>query len=243
MSETFYITKSRLMNHDYCPYKYKRTVLDKVQQPETPQMRDGTAKHTEHDECVNAIDLRRIPESFEDKIDYVRNCLPETEDILYDNMAYHEAERLDNMQGDYSLYKPKRVETMFSKTIELGDDFVDMRGKPDHVYLESDGTYNIMELKTGQWKSYMKSKIRKELSFYAILLEGQLDAPIGWISWLYPRVDYFDIEKVKAQSIKGMYKSMQKLVDNTKNDDFPATFHHAKCGSCFLLDECVFGRS
>ena len=242
MSETIYMTKSHLMSYDYCPYKYKRTVIDKLHQPTTPQMTDGTEKHSAHDNCVLAIDLKKVPESFEDKIDYVRQYLPETDDIIYDSIAFHEAEKLDLMQGDLSLFKPKIVETTYDKTISIGDDYVAMRGRPDHIYLEADGTYNIFELKTGQWKDYMKSKIRKELSFYYILLEDQLDAPVEHISWFYPRVDYFDMEKIKKQSIKAAYKSIEKLVNAIKEDNFPATFHHAKCSSCFLLEECIFGR-
>ena len=144
------------------------------------------------------------------------------------------------MSDDLSLFKPKIVETTYKKTIKIGDECVDIKGRPDHIYMESDGKYNIFELKTGQWKPYMKSKIRKELGFYYILLEGQLDADIGWISWFYPRVNYFDIEKIKKQSINGTYKSIEKLVDAIRTNTFKATFHDRKCSNCFLLEECVF---
>lgn len=242
MSETFYMTKSHLMSFDYCAYKYKRTIIDKLKQPTTIQMTDGTEKHTAHDNCVLSMDLKKVPKSFNAKIDYVREHLPETEDPLYDSMAFHEAEKLELMKNDFSLFKPKIVETTYDKTIPIGDDFVAMRGRPDHVYMEADGTYNIFELKTGQWRPYMKSKIRKELAFYYILLEDQLDAPIGYISWFYPRVEYFDIEKIKKQSINAARKSIEKLVNAIKEDNFPSTFHHKKCESCFLIEECVFGR-
>ena len=240
MSETFYITKSHLMSYDYCAYKYKRTVIDKERQPTTPQMTDGTEKHESYDNCVLSMDLKKVPESFNAKIDYVREHLPETEDPLYDSIAFHEAEKLELMKDDLSLFKPKIVETTYDKTIKLDDDYVAMRGRPDHIYLESDDTYNVFELKSGKWAPYLKSKIRKELAFYTILLEGQLDKPMGWISWFYPRFDHFEIEKVKKQSLTAAYNSMRKLVNAIKNDDFPATFHHSKCSNCQFLEECVW---
>lgn len=240
LEKNIYMTKSHLMSFDFCPYKYKRTIIDRLKQPTTPQMLDGIVKHTAHDNCVQAIDLRRVPKDFEGKINFVRKTLPEVDDIIYDNIAYHEAEKLDLMYEDLSLFKPKIIETTFKKTIKIGDEYIDIKGRPDHIYMESDGKYNIFELKTGVWKSYMKSKIRKELGFYYILLEGQLDADIGWISWFYPRMDYFDIEKIKKQSIKGTYNSIEKLVTAIKTDEFKSTFHTRKCEKCFLLEECVF---
>ena len=237
------LTKSNFMLWDWCSYKYKRVAIDKERQPATPEMFAGIKKHTAHDECIAAIVLDEVVQlELKDKIAYVRSKLPEEEDVIYDSMAKHEAMKLELMTDNLDLFKPKIVEKTYTKLLIDRDDVaLTIKGRPDHIYMEDDGYYNIMELKSGKWNpTYMTSKIRKELVFYYLLLDGQLDADIKYISWFFPKEDHFDSEVIKKRTVTAVMKNLEKIIEAHQTMDFSAQYYDKKCGSCHLLSECIF---
>lgn len=235
------ISKSNFMGYDFCKYLYKKEVIDGIRGKPTDVMLRGILYHKAHDDLVLGVDLDNIPEEENERYAYVRSFLPDedVDDILH-NMAWFETDRLNIFKDDLSRYKPVIVEEKFTKVIEINDVEITMVGKPDHVYREEDGSLNILELKTGNWKPYKKSKIRKELCFYAWLLEGQVDGEINNISWLYPKVDYFDTEIIKKRTMTAVRKQFERMIESYELDEWDSSYNEHKCQSCQHLKECVF---
>lgn len=229
------------MTYDFCKYLYWKEVIQGHKAEPTQVMLNGILFHKAHDDLVLGVDLKNIPEDAGERYKYVRSFLPDddTDDILH-NMAHFEAEKLELFKDDLSLYKPVIVEEKFTKVIMVGDTEITMVGKPDHVYRQEDGTLNILELKTGKWADYKKSKIRKELCFYAMLLEGQVDGEITDISWLYPKHDHFDTEPIKKRTMTAVIKQFERMIESYLTDDWYAAYHENKCANCAYLKECVF---
>ena len=116
--------------------------------------------------------------------------------------------------------------------------------------MEDDGTFNILELKSGKWSDSMRSKIRKELTFYYLLLDGkeskfsipskaEYEDKVSHISWFYPRFDVFESELIKKRSITAVYDQIEKMIEAYKDNEFKVEYYYKKCESCFLNEECL----
>ena len=219
------LSKSNFMSYDYCRYLYKKIVIDKIQTEPTMVMLRGTELHKYYEDLVMKGVKNRL--SFNDE---------ETMDIV-NNINIFEENRKELLK---EFYKPIIYEEKFTKVINIDGVEITLVGKPDAVFLEEDGTLNIMELKTGKWADYKKSKIRKELVFYSILLEGQTEQPIKSISWLYPKANHFDTEEIKKRTVTAVYKQLDKIIESHKNDDFESSYNYKKCENCSFLQECIF---
>lgn len=226
------ISKSNFMTFDFCKYLYKKEVIDGIRSPPTPVMELGTDLHKYYENIIMSVDQT---------LDYGTEENPRfDEDALniITNINQFEDDRKEII--DPLLYPPVICEEKFTKIITIDDVEITMVGKPDAVFREDDGTLNIMELKTGNWKDYKKSKIRKELVFYAMLLEDQVEGEITNISWFYPKANYFDTEPIKKRTKTAVMKQFDRMIESYKLDDWFAPYHENKCANCQFLKECVF---
>ena len=219
------ISKSQFMSFDFCKYLYKKEVIDGIRSPATPVMELGSELHKFYESKIMNLHYEAPHHDYDTM-------------LIVDNINKFEAQRKELVAPD--LYKPVICEEKFTKIITIDDVEITMVGKPDAVFLEEDGTLNIMELKTGKWADYKKSKIRKELVFYAMLLEGQTEYPIENISWFYPKHDHFDTEPIKKRTITAVMKQFDRMIESYKTDDWFAPYHEKKCSNCAFLNECVF---
>ena len=219
------ISKSNFMNYDFCKYLYKKIVIDNFETEPTMVMLRGTELHKYYEDLV--IKGRKNKLSFDDE---------ETIDIV-NNINIFEENQKELLK---EFYKPIIYEEKFTKVINIDGAEITLVGKPDAVFLEEDNTLNIMEIKTGIWKDYKLSKIRKELVFYSILLEGQTEQLIKNISWFYPKMNHFDTEEIKKRTVTAVYKQLNKMIESHKNDNFESSYNYKKCENCSFLQECVF---
>jgi len=220
------ISKSNFMNYDFCKYLYKKEVIDKIRLPPTSIMELGIELHKYYENKIMCKDQKEP--------------IYDDEEItsIIENINNFEAQRKEILSND--LYKPIICEQKFTKVINIDDVEIIMVGKPDAVFLEEDGSLNIMELKTGKWSDYKKSSIRKELCFYAILLEGQTEQPIENISWFYPKASHFDTEKIKKRTITAVMKQFDRMIESYKTNEWNSNYNEKKCSNCAFLKECVF---
>ena len=112
-----------------------------------------------------------------------------------------------------------------------------------------------MELKTGIWKDYKKTNMRKEMAFYKmlydncpneILIENGLDPnnDITHWGWYYPESNYTYVEPIKKSSTNAVLRAMTNLckayedrIDGEK--DFPAKFYAKTCSQyCDFYSIC-----
>jgi hypothetical protein len=91
--------------------------------------------------------------------------------------------------------------------------------------------------------------MRKEMAFYKLLyesaedeqkIEAGLDPSINvthW-GWFYPASNYVYGEKVSKRTTTAVLKSIDKLIQHYKDNEFPADFFIKKCVHCGHYDHC-----
>jgi len=130
---------------------------------------------------------------------------------------------------------------------------IHMRGFIDTIFANDDGTFALMELKTGKWKNAGKRKrtqMRKEMQFYKMMVEHSPHheyLPITHWGWEFPGGDieggdgvhiYFEPTKDANYTPKSVEKSLARLVEAHLVQEFPATASDFQCAFCDFMDIC-----
>ena len=130
---------------------------------------------------------------------------------------------------------------------------VHLQGIIDRMFLE-DGGYIPMELKTGPWKDWKTTMMRKEMAFYQLLIENcpeetlienGLDPEINithW-GWYYPASNLTYVEEIKKTSMKAVLKGMAQLLSAYEDELFTAKFYAKTSVHCSFYDICDVAQS
>ena len=106
-----------------------------------------------------------------------------------------------------------------------------------------------MELKTGGWKDWKTTMMRKEMAFYKILFENTPDEklrewgldpeiPISHWGWYYPAANYIYVEEVKKGSITAVKKGIAQLIHSYETGIFPTKYFAKTCSNCSFFGIC-----
>jgi len=106
-----------------------------------------------------------------------------------------------------------------------------------------------MELKTGLWKDYKTTMMRKEMAFYKLLFENASDEllesanldrniPITHWGWYYPASNYLHMEKMKPSSVTSVKKGIAELIYAYEHGVFPTKYFARTCASCSFFGIC-----
>ena len=151
---------------------------------------------------------------------------------------------------DAQIVIPRNI----NKKIELERDYVvHLQGIVDRMYYE-DGKYIPIELKTGLYKDWKATSVRRELAFYKLLFEGSeeerlhelgLDPniPISNWGWYYPESNYLQIEKAKKRSITGVMNGFAKMIHAYEKNQFDAKYYYKTCPDCSYFNICDVAQS
>jgi len=130
---------------------------------------------------------------------------------------------------------------------------IHMKGFIDSIFANDDGTFALMELKTGKWKNAGKRKrtqMRKEMQFYRMMIENSPHyeyLPITHWGWEFPGGGieggdgahiYFEPVKDARYTPKSVEKSLEKLVQAHLDGLFPASASDIQCGFCDFMEIC-----
>jgi hypothetical protein len=122
-----------------------------------------------------------------------------------------------------------------------------------------DGAYIPIELKTGPWKDYKRTGMRKELSFYKLLVDNAPDKileeagidrniPITHWGWYYPVSNYIETEPVKQTSINAVMRGITQLIKayedkHNGGEQFPTKYYFKTCQHCSFMPICDAAQS
>ena len=257
------ITKSSFGTFNWCPMKYKFSYPLRLPQATTEAMIKGTAVHDSREDFFNAFDIKKAEHMTYDELVTYNMGLHPIDDYteMYRIISVFEAERFIEAREDDKLhdYLPVINEVMMDAEITIPhainpkcilerDYKVHLQGIIDRMFIQ-DGNYIPLELKTGPWKDYKLTMMRKELAFYKILVENApeetiLDAgldpdiPITSWGWYYPQSNYLQVEKVKKQSITAVYNGIAKLIKAYELQQFDAKYYYNTCQHCSFMSIC-----
>ena len=257
------ITKSSFGTFNWCPKKYEFSYPLRLPQTTTEAMIKGTAVHDSREDFFNAFDIKKAENmSYDELVTYNMGLHPiDDYTEMYRTISIFEAERFIEAREDDKLhdYLPVINEVMMDAEITIPhainpkcilerDYVVHLQGIIDRMFIQ-DGNYIPLELKTGPWKDYKLTMMRKELAFYKILLENApqemirdagLDPniPITNWGWYYPQSNYLQVEKVKIQSINAVYNGIAKLIKAYELQEFDAKYYYNTCQHCSFMSIC-----
>ncbi len=261
------ITKSSLGAFDWCPKKYDFSYQQRLPQDQTEAMRKGTIMHNAREDFFNEFDIVKAETmNSEELLDYCSSLFP-VDDYFeeYQTIAVFESQRfMDALkEGKTDEFLPVCNEGMFDCEITIAantnpkyplrrDYVVHLQGIIDRVFKEGNG-YIPMEFKTGPWKDYKATGMRKEMAFYKILIENSSEAvlrnaglepnvPVTHWSWYYPISNYIFCEEAtnayRKNNVKKVMQNIAKLIHAYEQKLFETKFYYKTCAHCSFFGLC-----
>ena len=219
------MTKSSLGTFKWCKKQYEFSYLDRRPQDQTEAMYKGTVLHDSYEkfyielsETIAAFEAQRFVDSRD--ADTLNQFVPIGNELMLD------AEIMIGM-NDNPKYPLRR------------NYVVHLQGIIDRIYKEGD-FYIPFEFKTGVWKDSKKTTMRREMSFYKMLMDASpdWDGEVTHWGWYYPASNYVEVEKVNKRSEGAMKKALAELIYAYENDEFTPSYFHKKCVWCSFAGIC-----
>ena len=249
------ITKSSFGSFQWCPKKYEFNYIDRKPQDTSEAMYKGTIVHNAREAFFDDFDIKKAEDlSQEELVNYCYSLYPiDDYTDMYETMAIFEANRFIDAKKEDSLeeFLPVGNEILLNAkfTIRKNDvakfplkrDYVvHLQGIVDRLFMENNA-YIPMELKTGLWKDYKKTMMRKEMAFYKVLMDADPDCnldPITHWAWYYPASNYMYVEPVKKSSTTAVISGIAELIKAYENGVFPTKYFARTCASCSYFGIC-----
>lgn len=257
------ITKSSFGSFQWCPKKYQFSYIERLPQDTTEAMYKGTIIHNAREAFFDDFDIAKAEDmSHSELINYCLSLHPiDDYTEMYETMSIFEANRFIEAKEQDMLddFIPVVNEVLLDAKITVGqydnpkytlkrDYTVHLQGIIDRMFYE-DGSYIPMELKTGLWKDYKTTMMRKEMAFYKLLFENASDEllesanldrniPITHWGWYYPASNYLHMEKMKPSSVTSVKKGIAELIYAYEHGVFPTKYFARTCASCSFFGIC-----
>lgn len=247
------VTKSSFGSFQWCPRKYTFSYIDRLRQDQTEAMRKGTIVHNAREDFFNEFDVKKAENmSQRELVDYCVSLHPIDEFTeMYETMSIFEANRFMDMKNNempLENFVPAANEVTLDAEIDVSGYKIHLQGIIDRMFLE-DGNYIPFELKTGLWKDYKTTSMRKEMAFYKLLYENCPDEILiekglepnlsmsHW-GWYYPASNYVLVEPVKKRSETAVIKGIQDLINAYETGIFPTKYFYKTCANCSFFNIC-----
>ena len=256
------ISKSSLGSFDWCPEKYKNQYPLRMPIDQTPAMYKGTVVHNTREDFFNTFDVKKAESMTPAEVEEYILQLHPIDDFadIYINMASFEAERFieARQEGKVDEFLPVINEKKFDCVITIKKDQnkkyplkrdydVHLQGIIDRVFMESGGLIPF-EFKTGPWKDYKMTMMRKEMAFYQIMINNTSDeikeeigCPPGDVThwgWYYPVSNYVYVEEMKKSTVTAVLKNIAKLIFHYEWNMWPPKYNTRTCGHCSFFGIC-----
>ena len=247
------VTKSSFGSFQWCPRKYTFSYIDRLRQDQTEAMRKGTIVHNAREDFFNEFDVKKAENmSQRELVDYCVSLHPIDEFTeMYETMSIFEANRFMDMKNNempLENFVPAANEVTLDAEIDVSGYKIHLQGIIDRMFFE-DGNYIPFELKTGLWKDYKTTSMRKEMAFYKLLYENCPDEILiekglepnlsmtHW-GWYYPASNYVLVEPVKKRSETAVIKGIQDLINAYETGIFPTKYFYKTCANCSFFNIC-----
>ena len=257
------ISKSSLGSYQWCPKRYEFQYVERRPIETTEVMIKGSIIHNAREAFFNAFDVKKAENlSHEELVNYCLSLHPiDDYTEMYEAMSIFEANRFKESlaEGTTEDFVPVVNEVMLDARITIGrnenpkyelsqDYTVHLQGIIDRMFKEGD-RYIPMELKTGGWKDWKKTMMRKEMAFYKILFENTPNAeleemgidpnlPISHWGWYYPAANYIYVEDAQKSSMTAVKKGIAEMIHSYETGVFPTKYFAKTCSNCSFFGIC-----
>jgi len=257
------ISKSSLGSYQWCPKRYEFQYVEKRPIETTEVMIKGSIIHNAREAFFNEFDVKKAESlSHEELVNYCMSLHPiDDYSEMYEAMSIFEANRFLEAAEEEATddFIPVINEAMLDARITIRQDenpkyplsrdyTVHLQGIIDRMFKEGD-RYIPMELKTGGWKDWKKTMMRKEMAFYKILFENtpdeelralgvDPDIPISHWGWYYPAANYVYVEDAKKSSMTAVRKGIAEMIHSYETGIFPTKYFAKTCSNCSFFGIC-----
>ena len=257
------ISKSSLMAYVWCPKKYEFSYVERLPQDQTEAMRKGTVLHNHREAFFDEFDVKKAEKMNNTEIlEYCNSLMPVDE--YYDvslTVAAFEAQRFIEAvaEGKTDEFLPVINEKMFDcevvipkdthKKFTLQRDYtVRLQGIIDRIFMEN-GKLIPFEYKTGGWKDYKATAMRKEMAFYQLMIENSTeevlakhgltrDMEVSHWGWYYPVANHITVEPIKKRTMTSVMNHIAELIYAYEQKNFPPKFFYKTCSHCSFFGIC-----
>ena len=257
------ISKSSFGSYQWCPKRYEFQYILKMPIDTSEAMYKGTVIHNAREDFFNTFDIKKAENlSHSELVDYCLSLYPiDDYTDMYQTMSIFEANRFQEAKEEGTLedFLPVINEILLDAEITIAADThpdypltrdykVHLQGIIDRMFKDGD-IYVPLELKTGAWKDWKKTMMRKEMAFYKILFENTPDEklvemgldpeiPISHWGWYYPDSNHIYVEDAKKSSINSVMKGIAKLLHAYENEQFETKYFYKTCANCSFFGIC-----
>jgi len=257
------ITKSSLGSFTWCSKKYEFSYIERRPQDQTEAMRKGTILHNHRENFFDEFDIKKAENMNADEVvEYCTGLFPIDEyfDIsmtvaAFEAQRYLEARTEDKVDEFLPIVNEGKFDAeitiprnMSKKYPLLRDYTIHIQGIIDRIFIEN-GNLIPFEFKTGAWKDYKASDMRKEMAFYQMLIEYASDEVLEkngltrdmkvthW-GWYYPVSNYVFVEPIKTRTMTSVKDNIAKLIQAYEQENFPTKFFYKTCAHCSYFGIC-----
>lgn len=233
-----YLHKSAMFAYLECPRRFKYEYVWKTRVPAGLAAEIGKDFHEWTRTFFDRVDVRLMERmTYLQTYRYFRKFLPENPALLRmcEWFVEFEARRWSELR-DRELWMPVFRERYFrSDTLKLA-------GFVDRVDRTIDGKYIVIDYKTT--KGFDKSKLRKELAFYVLLIQTANEVPewfdrskIHYIGIINPAKGIVWYEELKKVTVTYLLKSLRKVREGIENGRYDPKPNG--CAYCPFYDICM----
>lgn len=230
--KTMPLSKSACHAYENCPYRFLLQFIRDVPFEKTEALLKGTYWHDLLYELYDKVDMKAIELSGNVEEEY-RAHLPDDE--ITDNFIRIENERLQ------SYIEMDRVELFWPVLLEqyLEDREIMFFGTLDRLDKQQDGSYVVIDYKTGKFHQWMMSKYRFELMGYKHLIENnypQYKVTHGCL--VFVQQGEIVYEPIKDTTRKAFYKKLDRIRERVKAKVFTKKVGPL-CDYCSYVTMCL----
>jgi len=234
-----YIHKSGMLVYLACPRRYYYEFIEKRQYERSISAQLGARFHDFAEKFFDFVERSKLERlvTFKETREYFNSLVEEDKSIsgMQYNFVSFEAKRWVQLRN-WWLWFP------VARELRVINDEMKMIGKIDRIDRTNDEMLVIVEYKTG--KRRQLSKIRKELAFYWLLLQGARGLPpeinpkrVKYIAMYNPSLNSVWYEELKKRTVTALKKSIKKFREGLNREDFE-TNPGEQCMWCPFWELC-----
>jgi DNA helicase II / ATP-dependent DNA helicase PcrA len=236
------LSYSQLDAYKNCPLKYKFRYIYDIPAPITHTLNFGTSIHKTVNDFYENIKEGKLPSKELLKEIYSNSWIKDGYESL-SHMNHSKKKGWEMMERFYETEERSGFKTpaFLEKAFHLKFGGLTFNGRIDRIDKLEDGTYEVIDYKTGRSKKNENLKKNLQLSLYALACRDYFKIPVSKLS-LYFIEDCSKISTVRSQEdLNGLDAELTGLIDEIKNSSFPASPSYF-CKSCEYRILCNFAQ-
>lgn len=240
------LSKSGCHSYEQCPYRFKLQVIDGIDFEKTEALAKGIMWHDLLYELYDKIDMKVIEREGTVEAEYSA-FLPD--DLIAENFIKMENQRLEAfIEADcVELFWPVLLEQyledrdgiLVKGTDKEPEQKMMFYGTLDRLDRQQDGTYVVIDYKTGKFHQWMMSKYRFELMGYKHLIEKNYPKyKVTHGCLVFVQQDEIVYEKIGETTQKAFYKKVIRVRKRVKAKVFTKKVGPL-CDYCSYVTMCL----